>query len=96
MKEPPRGFRQHRVDTKFYTLSSTISYFLRDKTLLLVLAGACLTAFTDAGLTWTPSFFRRVHHLNGYQLGLIVGTVIGGSGIIGGLIRPRYERPEQG
>ena len=27
-----------------------------------------------------------MHHLNGYQLGLIVGTVIGGSGIIGGLI----------
>ncbi|HUJ68444.1 MAG TPA: MFS transporter [Syntrophorhabdales bacterium] len=88
VKEPPRGLSDGvRVDTKFYTLGNTISYFLKDKTLLLVLAGACLTAFTNfAGLTWNPSFFRRVHHLSGSQLGLIVGTVIGGSGIIGGLI----------
>jgi len=88
VKEPPRGLSDGvKVDTKFYTLGNTIGYFLRDKTLLLVLAGACLTAFTNfAGLTWNPSFFRRVHHLNGYQLGLIVGTVIGGSGIIGGII----------
>ncbi len=88
VKEPARGLSDgSHVDTKFYTLGTTINYFLRDKTLLLVLAGACLTAFTNfAGLTWSPSFFRRVHHLTGTQLGLLVGTVIGGSGIIGGII----------
>jgi MFS family permease len=88
VKEPIRGLSDGpRVDVKFYSMGETLRYFGTNKTFLLVMGGAIMAAYTNFSLiTWNPSFFRRVHHLNMAQIGLYVGTVTALAGIIGAIV----------
>jgi MFS family permease len=88
VKEPVRGTtEQTKVHTGQQPVAETLEFMLGQKSYMFLLAGFCLTTFTQFGFgTWTAPFLGRIRHLNSAQIGTYLGTVRGVAGLIGTLI----------
>jgi predicted MFS family arabinose efflux permease len=88
VKEPARGTtEQTKVNTRQQPLRETFGFLLGQKSYMFLLAGFCLTTFTQFGFgTWTAPFLGRIRHLNSAQIGTYLGTVRGVAGLVGTLL----------
>jgi MFS family permease len=87
VKEPTRGgSEQQKVYTGQQRLGETMRFMAGQKCYMLLLAGFCLTTYTQFGFgTWTAVFLGRIQHLNTAQIGTYAGTLRGIAGLIGTL-----------
>ena len=87
VREPVRGrMDSPRIDGRLFSLADTLHFLFRQRTFVLCLVGFCLTSYTNFALSvWVPSFLRRIHHLNGAEIGTYAGTIKGLVGVAGAL-----------
>jgi MFS family permease len=87
VKEPTRGgSEQQKVYTGQQRLGETMRFMAGQKCYMLLLAGFCLTTYTQFGFgTWTAVFLGRIQHLNTAQIGTYAGTLRGIAGLTGTL-----------
>lgn len=88
VKEPERGRSEERkVPTGQQSLGVTMRFMASQKCYMLLLAGFCLTTYTQFGFgTWTAVFLGRIQHLNTAQIGTYAGTLRGIAGLTGTLV----------
>ena len=97
VREPSRGVAEIPKEAgKASTTLQCLRFFRTQPSLLWILAGFSITAFSNFSFgVWTPSFLRRVHHLSngeiGVYLGLINGIAGGGGTLVGGLVVHRAQ-----
>jgi MFS family permease len=78
-------------------LGPTLGFLATQPSFVIVLAGFCLTTYTNyATAAWIPPFLARVHHLTSAEIGTYAGTFKGLCGIagtlIGGLVVAKISR----
>jgi len=67
-------------------LGPTLGFLATQPSFVIVLAGFCLTTYTNyATAAWIPPFLARVHHLSSAEIGTYAGTFKGLCGIAGTL-----------
>lgn len=88
VKEPIRGTTERtKVDTRQQGVGETLRFMLNQKSYMFLLAGFCLTTFTQFGFgSWTAPFLGRIRHLNSKEIGTYLGSVRGVAGLVGTLI----------
>jgi len=97
VSEPARGSSLQTIRRE--ALTPTLAFLASQKSFLIVLAGFCLTTYTNyATSVWIPPFLARVHHLSSAEIGLYAGTFKGLSGmagtLTGGLVVGRIGRDD--
>ncbi|UZT96026.1 MFS transporter [Chryseobacterium fluminis] len=89
MKEPIRGSSEEHYELKGLKipLRTAVKDIFRQPSYRLVLIATTMGAFVIyAFSTWEATFLRRIYHFDGIQIGLIVGTVKGGTGLAGAFL----------
>jgi predicted MFS family arabinose efflux permease len=88
VREPVRGAADHAgIDTAEQSLREALRFMLGQRSFLLVVAGVGLVAFANFGFAvWSPSFLRRVHHMQQAEIGSYLGSIKGLIGVAGTLI----------
>jgi MFS family permease len=82
--EPKRGAMAERFVPE--PLGPTVGFLATQPSFVIVLAGFCLTTYTNyATAAWIPPFLARVHHLSSAEIGSYAGTFKGLFGIAGTL-----------
>ena len=87
LREPPRG-QQDRggVDGRQYSMGEALHFFLSNRVFVLYAVGLALINFSGYAYdTWTPVYLMRVQHMDSSEVGMIAGTLLGISGLIGTL-----------
>jgi len=80
--EPKRGAMAERFVPE--PLGPTLGFLATQPSFVIVLAGFCLTTYTNyATAAWIPPFLARVHHLSSAEIGTYAGTFKGLFGIAG-------------
>jgi MFS family permease len=68
-------------------IGPTLAFLASQRTFVILLAGFCLTTYTNyATSAWIPPFLARVHHLSSAEIGTYAGTFKGLCGIAGTLL----------
>jgi predicted MFS family arabinose efflux permease len=87
VKDPPRGSMDGpRADTSVVPVGRCLQFMAGQRSLILVVSGLILaTSANMAFSAWSPSFLRRVHHMQGGEIGTWLGAINGTAGVLGTL-----------
>ena len=85
ISEPKRGAMAETFTPE--PIGPTLGFLASQRTFVILLAGFCLTTYTNyATSAWIPPFLARVHHLSSAEIGTYAGTFKGLCGIAGTLL----------
>jgi hypothetical protein len=85
VSEPKRGAMAETFTPE--PIGPTLGFLASQRTFVILLAGFCLTTYTNyATSAWIPPFLARVHHLSSAEIGTYAGTFKGLCGIAGTLL----------
>jgi predicted MFS family arabinose efflux permease len=85
VSEPKRGAMAETFTPE--PIGPTLGFLVSQRTFVILLAGFCLTTYTNyATSAWIPPFLARVHHLSSAEIGTYAGTFKGLCGIAGTLL----------
>src|SRR5207244_8485575 len=85
ISEPKRGAMAETFTPE--PIAPTLGFLASQRTFVILLAGFCLTTYTNyATSAWIPPFLARVHHLSSAEIGSYAGTFKGLCGIAGPLL----------
>jgi predicted MFS family arabinose efflux permease len=85
VREPKRGAMAETFTPE--PIGPTLGFLASQRTFVILLAGFCLTTYTNyATSAWIPPFLARVHHLSSAEIGTYAGTFKGLCGIAGTLL----------
>jgi predicted MFS family arabinose efflux permease len=85
ISEPKRGAMAETFTPE--PIGPTLGFLASQRTFVILLAGFCLTTYTNyATSAWIPPFLARAHHLSSAEIGTYAGTFKGLCGIAGTLL----------
>lgn len=87
VREPVRGILDVSGPTEQVSLRETLRFIAGQRSLVHILAGACVITFWGWGLVWwTPTFLLRSHGMSLAESGEALGLmhIIGGAAVTGG------------
>ncbi|MFD1625964.1 spinster family MFS transporter [Azospirillum griseum] len=74
------------TETDLPSFGETLRFLAAQRTYVLVAIALCFAAFCNAVIvSWSSALLQRVHHLSTAEAGMIIGPIMGLSGIGGGL-----------
>ncbi len=85
--EPIRGGADAGADAGvLQPLPEVLRFLATQKAFLLLAAGMALVSLSNYSLSvWVPSFLRRIHHVDGAEIGTVVAGIKGVAGALGTL-----------
>jgi predicted MFS family arabinose efflux permease len=87
VKDPQRGSMDGpRADTAVIPVGQCLRFMAGQRSLILVITGLVLVTTANMAFSaWSPSFLRRVHHMQAGEIGTWLGTINGTAGVMGTL-----------
>jgi predicted MFS family arabinose efflux permease len=87
VKDPQRGGMDGpHADTSVVPIGECLRFMAGQRSLILVVTGLVLATSANMGFSaWAPSFLRRVHHMQGGEIGTWLGAINGTAGVLGTL-----------
>jgi predicted MFS family arabinose efflux permease len=93
VRDPVRGAYDgpNRV-TRDQPLGEVLRYLLSRRSYVFIVASAMLHGFSSYGSSyWIPTFLIRVHGLSLSEVGIVLGAIIGVSGLVGQILGGRLS-----